>query len=161
MGWLLRVTNRMTNWPVSQVPQCTRHMSHNALFCNRNVQTCAPFCHKMMYYGIWNISIVGFLRLFYWNYKQFQLLKDCSELTVEQIELPWSRMEPNEVQWLTTYETTTWVIVSNLMRVTTGRVDVLRTEAHLQRKHNKSPKHPFYWHGLTLINLMDKLSHAQ
>ena len=162
MGWLLRVMNRkITNRPVSQVPQCTRHMSHNALFLTE--------MFKHVHYSVtkWCIVEHGTKALwdfwnFYWNYKQFQLLKDGSKLTAET-ELPWSRMEPNELQWLTTYETTTWVIVSNLIRVTTGRVDVPRTEAHLQRKRNKSPKHqgPFYWHGLTLINLMDKLSHAQ
>ena len=26
--------------PISQLPQCIRHISHNAAFCNRNVHTC-------------------------------------------------------------------------------------------------------------------------
>ena len=39
-------------------------LSHNALFCNRNVHTCAHFCYKMVYCGIWNSCMVGFWRWF-------------------------------------------------------------------------------------------------
>ena len=41
------------NRPISQIPQCIRHKSHNAPFCNRNVQKCAHFCYKMVHYGMW------------------------------------------------------------------------------------------------------------
>ena len=51
------------NRPISQVPQCIRQISHNAPFCNRNVHTCAHFCYKMVHYGIWDRSIMGFVRL--------------------------------------------------------------------------------------------------
>ena len=56
------------NRPNSQVQQCNNLISHNALFCNRNVHTCAHFCYKMMHCGIFNLCIVGFMRWVYqWN----------------------------------------------------------------------------------------------
>ena len=36
---------------IPQIPQCTCPMSHNALFCNRNMHMCAHFCYKMMHCG--------------------------------------------------------------------------------------------------------------
>ena len=37
---------------VSQIPQCTSLISHNAPFCNRNVHMCAHFCYKMVHCGM-------------------------------------------------------------------------------------------------------------
>ena len=57
------------NKPISQVPQCIRKISNNASLCNRNVHTCAHFCHKVVHCGIWHRCIVEFVRLaycFYW-----------------------------------------------------------------------------------------------
>ena len=42
----------MPNRPISQIPQCTSPISHNASFCNRNVHMCAHFCYKMVHCGI-------------------------------------------------------------------------------------------------------------
>ena len=36
---------------VAQIPQCNYPISHNAPFCNRNVNTCARFCYKMVHGG--------------------------------------------------------------------------------------------------------------
>ena len=38
--------------PISQIPQCTSPKSHNAPFCNINVNICAHFCYKMVHCGI-------------------------------------------------------------------------------------------------------------
>ena len=54
------------NRPISQIPECTCAISHNATFCNRNVHTCAHFCYKMLHCGIFVWCIVGFVRLVYW-----------------------------------------------------------------------------------------------
>ena len=37
----------------SQIPICTRQVSHNAPICNRNVQMCAHFCYKLVHCRIW------------------------------------------------------------------------------------------------------------
>ena len=34
------------------IPQCSSPISHNASFCNRNVDMCARFCYKMVHCGI-------------------------------------------------------------------------------------------------------------
>ena len=39
------------NRPVTQIPQCTSPLSHNASFCNKNVHMCAHFCYKMVHCG--------------------------------------------------------------------------------------------------------------
>ena len=49
------------NRPVAQIPQCTRPISHDAPFCNRNVHTCAHFCYKIVHCGISVWCIVGFV----------------------------------------------------------------------------------------------------
>ena len=37
----------MYNRPVAQIPQCSSPISHNVLFCNRNVlKMCAHFCYE-------------------------------------------------------------------------------------------------------------------
>ena len=51
--------------PTSQISQCIRQISHNAPSCNRNVHTCAYFSYKIMYFGIWNWYIVGFVQQVY------------------------------------------------------------------------------------------------
>ena len=42
--------------PISQIPQCTCPISHNAPFCNRYVHTCAHFCYKMVHCMVLNIE---------------------------------------------------------------------------------------------------------
>ena len=49
------------NRPDTQIPQCTYAISHNALFCNRNVHTCAHFCYKMVHCGIFVWCIMGYV----------------------------------------------------------------------------------------------------
>ena len=46
--------------PISQIPQCTSPISHNAPFCNINVHMCPHFCYNMVYRGLWDWCIVGF-----------------------------------------------------------------------------------------------------
>ena len=57
-GWC-SFLNHLPNRPVSQIPQCTCVISHNAIFCNRNVHMCAHFCYKMLHCGIFVKCIVG------------------------------------------------------------------------------------------------------
>ena len=45
--------------PVSQIPQYTSLISHNAPSCNRNLHMCAHFCHKMVHWGIFVKWIMG------------------------------------------------------------------------------------------------------
>ena len=49
----------VSDGPISHILQCIRQISHNALFCNRNMY----FCYKMEHCGIWNWCIVEFVRL--------------------------------------------------------------------------------------------------
>ena len=49
------------NWSNSQIPQCTCPISHNAPF---RTEICA-FLFWMVYCGIWNRCIVGYMRLVY------------------------------------------------------------------------------------------------
>ena len=46
------ITIVISNRPITHIPQCTSHISHNAPFCNRNVHLCAHFCYKMVHCGI-------------------------------------------------------------------------------------------------------------
>ena len=64
--WNWNIPDKLGIRPVTQIPQCTSPISHNAPFCNRNVHTCAHFCHKMVHYGIFVWCIVGFVRWVYW-----------------------------------------------------------------------------------------------
>ena len=48
--------------PISQIPQCIRQISHNALICNRNVQIYPYFCYKVVHCGIWDWCTVLFVR---------------------------------------------------------------------------------------------------
>ena len=50
-----------------KIPPLTSPISHNASFCNSNVQTCAHFCHKMVHCGIFVSCIVGFVRQIDWT----------------------------------------------------------------------------------------------
>ena len=61
--WQIYVTDGepLSNRPISQIPQCTCTLSHNALFCNRNVHICSNFCYKIVHYGIFQWCIVGHL----------------------------------------------------------------------------------------------------
>ena len=67
------VTGSYWNRPISQIPQCTSPISHNASFCNRNVHTCAHFCYKMVHCGIFDWCIVGFVRWVYYAVGIFSL----------------------------------------------------------------------------------------
>ena len=53
--------------PISYIPQCNRQISHNALFCNRNVHTCTHFCYKMVHRGIWDWYMVGYGTAALWD----------------------------------------------------------------------------------------------
>ena len=57
--------------PISQIPPCTRQISHNAPLYNRNVHTCTYFCYKVVYCGVWvwyiTWCIVGFVRQVCWG----------------------------------------------------------------------------------------------
>ena len=55
--WMTRMSNR----PISHIPQCIRLISHIAAFCSRNVHTCAYFYYKMVYCRIWNWCIMRFV----------------------------------------------------------------------------------------------------
>ena len=46
---------------VAQILQCTSTRSHSAPFGNRNVNTCAHFCYKIMHCGIFVWCILGFV----------------------------------------------------------------------------------------------------
>ena len=48
------------NWSISQIPQRTSPISHNASFCNRNVHMHAHFCYKIAICGIFVWCIVEF-----------------------------------------------------------------------------------------------------
>ena len=50
---------------ISQIPQCSRQLSHNAPFCNRNAYACALSCYRMVHCGMWNWCIVGFMQQAY------------------------------------------------------------------------------------------------
>ena len=55
---------RLRGWtkPMSQVPQCIKHTSHNGPLCNSNVQTCIQFCYRMLHCGISDWCIVGYVQ---------------------------------------------------------------------------------------------------
>ena len=50
------------NRPISQIQQYIRQLFHNAPFCNRNVDTCAHHCYKMVHCEIWDWCITGFVQ---------------------------------------------------------------------------------------------------
>ena len=52
---------RSSNTHVAQIPQCMGLISHNALFCNRNVHMCGHFCYKTVHYGTFIWWFVAFL----------------------------------------------------------------------------------------------------
>ena len=63
------VTKRLHNRSISQIPQWIRQISHNAPFYKRNMHTCDHFCYKMVYCGIWDLYVVGFVQQVYaWTY---------------------------------------------------------------------------------------------
>ena len=49
-------------WPISQNPECTYSISHNAPFRTEK----STFLFWMEHCGIWNRYILGFVKLFYW-----------------------------------------------------------------------------------------------
>ena len=61
-GWDMGVSIVSWNRTLTQIPQCTSPISHNAPFCNRNVHMCAHFCYKTVHCGIFVWCIVGFVR---------------------------------------------------------------------------------------------------
>ena len=62
------------NRPVSEIPQYTSPISHNAPLCNRNVHMCAHIYHKMVHYGIYVWCIVGLVRCVYCHHVPPSLL---------------------------------------------------------------------------------------
>ena len=75
------IPGRSVNRPISQIPECIRQISHNATFCNRNVHTCAHFCYKMLYCGIWHRCILGFVRWAYTTGLYYECL--CVQCTLK------------------------------------------------------------------------------
>ena len=63
--WLHIADYRLYIETLSQIPQWTSPISHNAPFCNKNVHTCAHFCYKMVHCGTWDWCIAGFVRSVY------------------------------------------------------------------------------------------------
>ena len=52
-----QVRPRYHNRSIPLTPQCISQISHNVSFCDRNVDTCAHFCYKMVHCGIWDWCI--------------------------------------------------------------------------------------------------------
>ena len=46
------------NTPIAQIPPCIRQISHNELYCNRNVYMYAQFCYKNC--ALWDMRLVQF-----------------------------------------------------------------------------------------------------
>ena len=98
------IPGRSVNRPISQIPECIRQISHNATFCNRNVHTCAHFCYKMLYCGIWHRCILGFVRWAYtvhttnasvcsvhWN-TRFAMMPTLSSLETPEVVIIWFQL---------------------------------------------------------------------
>ena len=49
------------NTSISQMLQCIRQIIHNAPLCNRNVHMCAHSCFKVVFCGLWDWCIMGFV----------------------------------------------------------------------------------------------------
>ena len=81
-------------WPNSQIPQCISPISHNALFCNRNVHMCAHFCHKMVHCGIFGsipflvISLQQFFRI---SWLHSWCMQNFVMITSLQFRLQWKK----------------------------------------------------------------------
>ena len=58
-------TDALMDWLISQIPQFSGQISHNAPFCNRNVYAFAHFCYTVMHYGTCDWCILGFVQLVY------------------------------------------------------------------------------------------------
>ena len=54
---------RQIDWPISQTPQCTSPISYNTLF---RAERCT-FRFWMVYSGMWDRCILGFVGLVYWT----------------------------------------------------------------------------------------------
>ena len=52
----------LDNRDISQIPKCPCHISHNALFWNRNVNTCEHFYDTLVNCGIFVWCVLGFVR---------------------------------------------------------------------------------------------------
>ena len=57
-----QVRARYHDRPISRIPQCIRQISHNVSFSDRNADTCAHFCYKMVHCGIRDWCIFGFVQ---------------------------------------------------------------------------------------------------
>ena len=55
----LRIFDLFQQIPLTNPPECIRQISHNAPFCNKNVQVCAHFRYEMVHCGTWGWGIVG------------------------------------------------------------------------------------------------------
>ena len=63
-------------WPISQIPQSTPSVSHNTPF-RTEMNT---FLFWMVYFGIWDRCIVGFVKLIFWW---------CTELSQCRLTIHW------------------------------------------------------------------------
>ena len=109
---IMESSSHLNNRPISQIPKCIRQISHNALFCNRNMHRCAHFCYKMVPCGIWDWCIVGFVwQVCCSNVKEFLLNIQLSAshicgtnfvITVSPYVLAYNGVMPSAATALTT-----------------------------------------------------------
>ena len=67
LWWFRRL---LTTRSISQIPQCTNPKFHNAPHCNGNMHMFAPFCYKVLQYGIFVWCIMRFFRWVWWSISQ-------------------------------------------------------------------------------------------
>ena len=60
------------------IPRCTTPTFPNTQFCNRNMHMRAPFCYKIMHFGIFVLCILGFARWVYYTARNLQSLEYSS-----------------------------------------------------------------------------------
>ena len=67
----------LRNKPISQIPKCTCHISHNAPFRTEMY----TFLFWMLYCGTWDRCILGFVRLIFWHHDNFRFSAQLPFLT--------------------------------------------------------------------------------
>ena len=112
---LWAIDSWVLNRPLDQSPQCTWPISHNVLFCNRNVHTCAHFCYKMvhcgiclMHCGVWDGAVCYLRVLIFCIFNNFSLLKwwrwlksflmEDKDLSILWLLMSWPCQEPSHHQ---------------------------------------------------------------
>ena len=98
--------------PIAPIPQCTSPISHNALFCNRNVHLCAHFCYKFLHCGMFRLLHYGICEMgpietetemssFWWNFHHWLHWKlskwQLSVQPVMKISSKWRHFRFSEV----------------------------------------------------------------